>query len=186
MSEIRKLIRLAKITKPAADTSAEEYTQQVEYLGKVANTSMIFPYGHLANVPADSLSIMLSALGNPENRNSIAWDNKARPKLADGEVAVYHPQTDAFMIWRSNGDLDIQVGNNGTSQVNITASTVNLTADTTNVSGDLNVTGDLDVSGATSLTTNVTSNGIDIGNLHTHIGSPTAPAGPVSPTGIVL
>ncbi len=186
MSLLRNMIRWARTTKAASDTSDKFYKQQIEYSEKTANTAMIFPYGHLANVPPDALGVMFSVQGNADNRATIAFDNDARPKLASGEVAIYHPDTDAFMIWRSNGDLDIQVGNNGTSQVNITASTVNLTADTTNVSGDLNVTGNLDVSGATSLTTNVTSNGIDIGNLHTHVGSPTAPSGPVTPTGIVL
>ncbi len=45
------------------------------------------------------------------------------------------------------------------------------------------VIGDFEVTGATTLSGTVTSNGKDISDTHTHVGSPTAPSGPVSNTG---
>lgn len=123
----KKLIRWARITKSSLDDQ-QFAKQQVEYLGKVAQTFMVFPYGIHANVPADALALMFSVGGDPENRAAIAWTPKDRPKLADGEVAFYHPPTGAFIIWRDNGDLDIETGDGGTKDVNVKAANVNITA----------------------------------------------------------
>jgi phage baseplate assembly protein gpV len=62
--------------------------------------------------------------------------------------------------------------------VNVTAAEVaNITAPAINVTGDLTVTGN------TSLIGEVHNNGTNIGDDHKHAGSPTAPLGPVSNTG---
>lgn len=53
-----------------------------------------------------------------------------------------------------------------------------------NITGDTKVTGNFEVTGDTTLGAVVTSNGVDISATHTHTGSPTAPSGPVSPTGV--
>lgn len=142
------MIRWARITKAGSDT--EQFAaQQMEYLGKVADGLIVFPYGIHANVPADSLALMFAVQGNPDNRAAIAWTPKDRPKLASGEVALYHPPTDAFIIWRKTGDLDIETGNNGTANLNIKCKDANITA-----SGDVNVT---------SVTSTVTAtNSIDL------------------------
>lgn len=127
------MIRWARITKAGSD--AEQFaTQQMEYLGKVADGIIVFPYGIHANVPADSLALMFAVQDNPDNRAAIAWTPKKRPKLAAGEVAFYHPPTDAFIIWRKTGDLDIETGNNGTASINIKCKDI-----TVDASGDANI-----------------------------------------------
>ncbi len=50
--------------------------------------------------------------------------------------------------------------------------------------GNVKILGNLEVIGSSTLSSTVTSNGKDISDTHTHTGSPTAPAGPVSPTGV--
>ena len=122
-----KLVRWARITKASTDDK-QFPVQQMEYLGKVADGIIVFPYGVHANVPADSLALMFAVEGNPENRAAIAWTPKDRPTLKDGEVAFYHPPTDAFIIWKQNGDLDIETGNGGTGNVNINCKQANVTA----------------------------------------------------------
>jgi hypothetical protein len=52
------------------------------------------------------------------------------------------------------------------------------------IAGDLDVTGDVGVTGATTLGATVTSNSKDISDTHAHGGSPTAPLGAVTPTGV--
>jgi hypothetical protein len=150
----RDLLRWARITKAGSDTD-QFATQQMEYLGKVADGLIVFPYGLHGNVPADALALMLAIQGNPDNRAAIAWTPKDRPTLADGEVAFYHPPTDAFIIWRSTGDLEIETGTGGTADINIKAATVNITA-------DVNIVGDTAFTGA------VTANGSDISDTHGH------------------
>lgn len=139
----KNVIRWSKITKSSPDTQ-QFPSQQMEYLGKVADGAMVFPYGIHGNIPADVLALMVSVQGNPDNRAVIGVIPKDRPKLADGEVAFYHPPTDAFIIWRSTGELDIETGDNGTKDINIKASSVNIT-------GDLQVSGDFNVDGTATL-----------------------------------
>lgn len=129
MSLLNKLLRWGRITKAGSD--AEQFaTQQTEYLGKVADTLLVFPYGVHGNVPADALALLFAMQGNPDNRAAIAWTPKIRPKLVDGEVAFYHPPTGGTVIWKANGNLEI------TTEADIIATCANLTA---NVSGDTTV-----------------------------------------------
>jgi len=123
------------VTKAGDDTPDKFHTQQLEYLGKPADALMVFPYGLHANVTPDALALIFSAQANPENRAAIAWTPKQRPKLAEGEAAFYHPPTGAFIIWKANGDLDIEVGEGGEGTVNVTCKDANVTA-----SNDVNVT----------------------------------------------
>lgn len=150
-----KLLRWVRVIKPGEDDPSKFHVQQVEYMGKVSDTLMIFPYGMHANVPNDAFGIMFTIQGNQDNRGVIAWVPKGRPKLEGGEVAFYHPPTDAFIIWRANGDLDIETGSDGAGKININATL-------TTINGNLTVTGD------TTLGSVVTSDGVDIGDTHTH------------------
>lgn len=125
LSKLARLIRWGRITKAGADDQ-QFPVQQVEYMGKVADTFMVFAYGHHANVTADALALMLSVQGNPDNRAAIAGTPKNRPKLASGEVAYYHPPTGSFIIWREGGTLDIETGGEGGKPVNVNGSQVNL------------------------------------------------------------
>lgn len=119
----RNVIRWSKITKSSPDDQ-QFPSQQMEYLGKVADGAMVFPYGIHGNIPADVLALMVSVQGNPDNRAVIGVIPKSRPTLAEGEVAFYHPLTGGFIIWRKNGDLDIEPASGG--EVNFKAN-VNFT-----------------------------------------------------------
>lgn len=154
MSVIHDLLRWARITKPGSDDK-QFATQQMEYLGKVGDGIIVFPYGMHGNVPADALALMFAVQGSPDNRAAIAWTPKDRPTLKAGEVAFYHPPTDAFIIWRQSGDLDIETGGGGTADINIKAQTINIEA-------DVNITGN------TAFTGTVTANGKVIDDTHQH------------------
>lgn len=91
---------------------------------------------------------------------------------------------------------NIVIRNQGTQVVITPEGQVNITADTVSMSGNLNVTGDITSGGDITAdgdveATNVVAeaevtagpNNVAL-TTHTHIGSPTAPVGPVSPTGI--
>jgi len=162
MSMIRNLLKWARVVKPGIDDPDKFHIQQIEYMGKAADALMIFPYGLHGNVPEDALGLVFSIQGNPDNRGIIAWTPKDRPKLAGGEVAFYHPPTDAFIIWRSNGDLDIETGSGGTGKITIDASDITINSPLVTINGDLTVTGD------TTLSDVVTSDGTDISNTHIH------------------
>ena len=205
---IKNIVRWATITKAGSDDQ-QFATQQMGYLGKVADGIIVFPYGLHGNVPPDALALMFAIQGNSDNRAAIAWTPKNRPKLAEGENAFYHPPTDAFIIWRASGDLDIETGDKGGANININCKQANITAsesvtiDTADATikasstviidspestftGNVTIDMNLDVTGNTTLSSTVTSGGKDISDTHTHTGSSTAPSGPISNTGVVV
>lgn len=155
MGMISKLLRWVRVIKPGEDDPTKFHVQKIEYMGKVSDAFMVEPYGIHANIPENAFGVMFTVQGNQDNRGVIAWVPKGRPKLEGGEVAFYHPPTDAFIIWRASGDLDIETGSSGTGKININATL-------TTINGDLTVTGD------TTLAAVVTSEGTDISNTHTH------------------
>ena len=178
---LSKLIRWARITKAGSDDKAFP-VQQMEYRGKVADGLIIFPYGLHGNVPADSLALMFSVGGSADNRAAIAYTPTDRPKLADGEVAFYHPPTDAHMIWRDGGHLEIVTGEGGSGNITITCDNADITATTsatvttttatltasgaatidspiTTFTGDVSILGNLTVTLATTLISVLTVTG---------------------------
>ncbi len=183
MSEIKNQIKWVVVTKDGEDDPTNFHIQQIEYLGKNADTLMIEPYGLHGNVPPGAFGAMFSIQGNPDNRGVIAWTPKERRHLESGEVSFYHPPTDAFITWKANGDLDIETGNNGTAQINIKAGDINIESGNITIEGgDIDITaddvlitsplttidGDLTVTGSTTLGSTVTSDGTDISDSHTH------------------
>lgn len=114
MSMIKNLIRWATITSAGIDD--KQFTsQQVEYLGKIADGLTAFPYGMHANAPPDTFALMFSIQGNPDNRAIIPINTKNRPTLASGEVAFFHPllpdmliklQADGRMLVKSGVGID--------------------------------------------------------------------------------
>jgi len=182
---LKKLLRWARVT--MAGTDSQQFpVQQIAYMDKTADSYVLFPFGMHANVDADALALLFAVNGDDSNKAILPLDPDNRPKpLAAGEVAFYHPATGSIIHFRASGDMDIDVIKKAQGSINITAVKVNIVAsDFVNITTPkTNIIGDLDVSGDTTLGAIVTSNGKDISNSHTHIGSPTAPTGGVSSTG---
>ena len=100
-------------------------------------------------------------------------------------------------IVTQTGDNILEMLNDGTTNLtspkefNVVSPTVNVTAETkvnidtplAEFTTDVKVGANLEVIGDTTLSSTVTSGGKDISDTHTHIGSPTAPGGPISDTG---
>lgn len=117
LNKLKNLIRLARISR-AGDGGGQLPVQQVEYLGKLAESVIVFPFGMHANVDIDSLALMFSIQGNPESRAAIAM-SPDRPTLEAGEIAIYHPKTGSIVKMKANGDIDMVAPN-----VNITGNLV--------------------------------------------------------------
>ncbi len=177
-SLLKNLVKLARISLASKD-DAKYAIQQVNYMGKTTPVLMIFPYGHHANVPVDVLVTLLSCNGDESNLHAIAHDSANRIKeLKPGEVIIFHPGTKSYTHYKDSGDIEIKSANNVIAegkQVNVTATTsMNFQAPQFNFNGN------------TAFTGNVTANGKDIGSTHRHSGSPTAPTGAISNTGLPI
>lgn len=150
---LKRIIRFGVITGKGTNGN-EFWIQQMSYLGKFSDCLIVFPYGMHANLPADNtvMNLFWAVEGNPENKAGIGWTPKLRPDLEPGEVAHYHPYSNSLVIFRNNGDIDIDTVKDGDSNnINILTQDCNLT-----VQGNLDsvVMGDamIDVNGQLDLT----------------------------------
>lgn len=141
-----------------ADTQFPE--QQVQYLGKTANSFAHYPYGMHSNAAIGALALMFSVGDHSENRVVLACDPAQRPELLPGEVMFYHPLLPTTLIYLKN---------DGTVAIK-SAVSVDVTAPEASFSGNVTIAGNLSVTGATSLSDAVTSNGVNISDTHKHSG----------------
>ena len=113
---IKSLLRWAKVSRDG-DDAGNYPVQQVTYLGKVGDALVWLPYGYHAVVPADTLAFLASMQGNPEARVAMPGSPTLRPRIAAGEVVVYHPPTGSKIHFRANGDVEVT----GVRDVSVTA-----------------------------------------------------------------
>lgn len=152
--------------------------QKINYRGTTGNAEMLLPYGHHANIPANTLAVMLRLSADSENRVAIPMSGRNRIKgLAEGEVVYFHPDTHSYLWFKANGDIDIHSENDiniDANIINIDAETINITATETNLTSEtinidsttitenfetksmigttLNITANVNITGATAMT----------------------------------
>lgn len=164
-NDIRNLIRRAVVT-GGADNTKNFAVQQVAFASSVSDCEMLFPYGMYANATspekADSLVAMFAIEGIEEQKLGIPYAPLKRPKdLEQGEVAFYHPDTNSFIKFRNNGDLEIESGGGGKGNIIINCNdlTANVTNDATITTGGkckLDAAGDVDIDAAGNITLDAT------------------------------
>ena len=162
-SLLYRLIRWASV-KRAGDDAGQFPMQQVEYLGKVADCIMVFPYGMHANVDGNSLAVMLAMNGNVDNRAAIPSSMNQRTQLAAGEVTFYSPVTRSAVTFKANGDVVVNAKGNliatATGSASITAPTIRLT-------GAVTIVGGL-VADSVAVSGTLSQGGTSVGKAHTH------------------
>lgn len=198
---LRTLIRWGVTTLTRRGGSGGETPiQQISFMDKGQDAVPWLPYGLAASVPPEKLAVVLAMLANSDSSVFLPGSPGEDPELAETEVALYHPPTGSKLHFLANGDALVEAQG---QRILLSAAGVTITPASglpVTVDGDLVVTGDvgaasagivgpatvggtLGVTGATTLGA-VTAGGKDIGATHTHGGSPTAPTGPVSNTGV--
>lgn len=184
MSKIKNMIKYGLVKLAGADDK-QFPVQQITYNGKAVDCVMLNPFGFHANLDPDTMVGVFAVEGDESNRFAMGGHTKTRPKLAQGEVAVFHPKTQSIIKFEADGTISI----------NTAAKDVNITAANVNIDGNLTVSGTSGLEGAVSAGATVTATGAVAGSTitangsgrtldgHSHTGSATAPTGPVSNTG---
>jgi phage baseplate assembly protein gpV len=164
-SLLTKLIRWASVVRAGND--ADQFPiQQVEYLEKVADCIMIFPYGMHANVDGNSLAVMLALNGALDNRVAIPTSMNRRTALTSGEVTVYSPVTRSAVTFKANGDVVVNA--NGNLVATATGSAT-ITAPAINLNGAVTIVGGL-VADSVAVSGILSQGGTSVGKAHTHSG----------------
>ena len=173
-SRLKSLIHFGSVSRETDD--ADTYpVRQVTYMGKPALAMMLEPYGLHANVPAETLTLLLNVLANPDAKIGIPSSPVGRPAAAKGEVVLFHPGSSAKVHLRED---EVEVSAAGASIVIDPTGAITITPVTglpVTVDGNLIVTETLTVAqtlavaGATTLAA-VTAGGKDIGATHVHSG----------------
>lgn len=132
---VARLIRWAMVVDPGEDDNPYP-TQRVEFLGKQGDSQTWFPYGFTALAPRDALSLMWAIGGDGASRVHMPGSPLERPKMKEGEVAMYHPASGAIVHMLADGTIEIE----SALEVKVIAPLISLTG-TTNIVGPTTVTG---------------------------------------------
>ena len=142
LNTIKSICRFGLVT-GKVDNSKSFATQQITYLGKVSDCAMLFPYGLYSHASRDdSLIAFYSMGGDEDNKLGMPYAPYKRPiDLQEGEVALYHPRSEASVKLRNNGDIEISTGNSlaGNVIINCADATINASNDV-NIEAGNNVT----------------------------------------------
>jgi phage gp45-like len=113
---IRNIVKRAYVSN-STDDSGDYPTIQISYLSplKTAIAERISPYGLYTNLPKDIQVLVFSVQGNEENKACIGYSQTDRFKnLKEGEVLIGNPQTQCFVKFDKDGNIDITCGSRET------------------------------------------------------------------------
>ena len=135
--------------------------QQASVLGRLGDYTIIYPYGMYCDLPND---VWLNILG----KGKAIPMTSSRPDSSRGEIILFHPITGSKIHFKNNGDVDI------------TAPNVNF-SENVNINGDLTVSGHttlntLEVTGVADFDGGINANGTNIDDTHAHSGVSTGPS----------
>ena len=134
-----------------ADKGDDFPDQQASFLGRLGDYTIVYPYGMYCDLPND---VWLRRL----DKGKAIPMTSSRPDSSRGEIIIFHPVTGDKVHFKNGSIIDVVAG----SAVNVTAPIVTVNATTVNLNADVNIVGNMDITGT------VTNNGKDIGDTHGH------------------
>lgn len=173
----KKIIQIARVSLSGKDDKVFPLSQ-IEAYGQAADAMVIWPYGIHGSLPVDSYAISFSINGQQEYRAIIGFKPDIRLKnLKPGEFVVGNFVKSSTVFFDEDGNIIINcekdqiVTIKGDATVNIEGeANITVTGNTTITTPKLTIDGDLEVTGSTTLSDTVTSNGVDISDTHPHSG----------------
>lgn len=103
---VASLVRWAVVEDDGADRGPEPW-QQIR-AGEQSGISLaVFPYGFHAVAPPRSRALRWLLGGEGGNRAHLPLSGKQRPRIASGEVVVFHPETGSKVWFRADGSIDV-------------------------------------------------------------------------------
>lgn len=132
----------------ACDDSGDYQTAQVSFLGQTHTVRQIVQYGLYGHSPTGSQWVIVNLRANSNDKMGIANDYTNRPKnLKEGEVVLYNTKTQTFIKLDKDGNITLSC----TDLTGTITDEITLDFTTADLTGDVNIIGDLDVTGVTKL-----------------------------------
>lgn len=86
-------------------------SNQISYLGKTGISERISPYGLYANLPKNTQVLLFSVSGDEANLAHIGYSQEKRFKEIlgdkDGRVIVGNPETQSYVLFDEEGNIEI-------------------------------------------------------------------------------
>lgn len=101
---MNSIIKRGSVSKDTSDGNSRPF-QSIQYLGRVQDTEVFFPYGLHGNAPKGAMSILFSLLGQSSNKIAMVSAPTERPKVKTGEVVLFHPITQAKSYFKNDGSI---------------------------------------------------------------------------------
>lgn len=190
MNNIQNNIQMASVSLPGKDEGVFPACQVTAY-GQASDVIVLWPYGMHGSLPEASYTVSFTLNGQQENRAVIGYRPDLRPKgKLPGEIEFGNFVRQSTTFYNDAGDIVVNCEHDeivtikGASTINIEgdasvtvggSATIDVTGETTlttpklTVDGNVDITGTLDVGGASTLA-GVTSNGTNVGSTHAHSG----------------
>jgi phage baseplate assembly protein V len=183
ITTIKSIIKVARMI--SADDSGNYRIGNFQYYGRTTQGLLFSPYGLLVNPPVNSMAVVLSQNGQESNPIALCDDpnNRTLKDLQPGEVALSNYNQGQYVYFKENGDAEIKADK---AVILVGSTTVTIDNGQITIDGaDMTLNGNLQVNGSITATGEVTAGTVNLTD-HVHAGSPTAPSGPVSNTGIPI
>lgn len=180
INTIKCIVKVARMM--SVDDSGNYRVGQFQYYGRTTQGLLFSPYGLLVNPPVNSMAVVLSQNGLESNPIALCDDpnNRTLRDLKPGEVALSNYNQGQYLYFRENGDAELKANK---AIISIGSTTVTIEDGQVTIDGaDSTMNGNLQVNGSITATGEVTAGTVNLTD-HLHLGSATAPSGPVSNTG---
>jgi len=183
---VKSLIKVARLV--SSDDSGNYSRGVASYMGVTTPVLDFVPYGLLHRPPANSMCLVLSQNGQESNAIAIISDPKRRTikDLLEGECALNNQTSGDYVYLKDGNEIEIKTSKvtilTGATTVTIEDGQVTIDGADATLNGSLQVNGDIGVTGTITGDTDVVTGTVSLLS-HTHVGSPTAPSGAISPTG---
>ena len=167
MNRIKGLFKIARLI---STEEGEDFLRGVvSYMGTQGPAQVLVPYGTMLNPPVDAQMMVLAQGGLQSNAIGIASDPKNRTlkDLEPGEYAVGNYTSGSYMVFRNNGDVELNV--EGAFIVNVEGETTITSVDTMllTTGGSTNI--DLEAGNATRINSPLNMRSFDIRNINSNI-----------------
>ena len=108
MNIVNKLKNIIKLGILKTLTDEKEYQiAKTAYMGVEQEGILYSPFGFYSKPKSGALSCGLNVGANESSQVKLIWNPKKRPKIADGESAIWNEESEVGVYARNDGNIEI-------------------------------------------------------------------------------